>query len=101
MSEELRPTMFLDTQTKKKALRCTAFTDNLEDILRDFKDWVELNHLTPKDIWYADVFALPSDKHTLSLILQDDGTVEAITVGDSELNPYKRNRLLARLRGWK
>lgn len=93
--------IFLDAQTENFKQRITCFSDCLEDLMSDYKDWMEENKLTQKDIWYADVFDVNTDKHLLCLE-EENGNIYAVGAPkNSRINPFKRRMgLRRRLRLW-
>jgi len=92
---------FLDAQTHNKQERITAFGGDYESLTKDFRDWVTSKHLTPKDIWYADIFEHISknqERHIFSLKLLESGEIEVRTPLKPVKNAYRRGNKLFHLR---
>ena len=53
--------IMLDAQTFDGAFRITSFCYTAENIMTEFFFWMREGRISPKDIWYAEVFELDPD----------------------------------------
>lgn len=85
--------IMLDARTRNARTRITSFGSNLEDMMKDYMDWVEEHGFSKDDIWYADIFDIRLGEHIYKLVM-DDGSIYAEVAADRDLSPLKRRRTL-------
>ena len=74
----------------------TAFSDDIEVLIKDLSEWIRESEIRPKDIRYADIFNADGGKrpkHIATFLLNDEGGLDIMGTPGSRLNPYKRGFL--------
>ena len=85
--------IMLDARTRNARKRISSFGDDLEALMKDYKDWLEEYSFSKDDIWYADIFDILSGEHIYKLVMED-GSIYAEIATDKDLSPFKRRRTL-------
>ena len=69
----------IQARTKWGRREFTGLTNDTADLPVFFRDWAIKNNVRPKDVWYADVYAMPASADVAtcigSLELLDDNAV--------------------------
>lgn len=81
-----------DCSDMSAELRCLCMEDDLALLMKDFKEWVDENHFTVEDIYYAHVIDNSGERleHIGNFVLKDDGSVELVTVSRKKRLRRKR-----------
>lgn len=85
---------FLDARTKDDMLRLNSFSDDLVDLVNDFRDWIKENSIPDRMLWYADVFNADTLEHLGCLKMTDNAVVMDAPPKGVKVNPFKRRRPL-------
>ena len=83
---------YLDARTKDDMLRLNAFSDELSDLAKDFKEWMAENSIPMKMLWYADVFNCESFEHVCSMEMDGDNVI--LNPPNPNIVPFGRKRPL-------
>lgn len=86
---------YLDAKTRLHSNRITAFSDSLEDLMHNYQDWIRDMDLRQKDMWYANVFEVGTNRHMGYMRIGAEEEITYTPVENSKVNPFRRN-----LRQW-
>ena len=86
--------MMLDTQTFDGAFRLTSFCDTAENVMTEFFYWMQEDDISPKDIWYADVFEFEPDEGAnpvrIAVIKPQSGAQAEIIAKPDGKSPFRK-----------
>jgi len=83
--------IYIDARSRHGNNRLTVFSDTLEDLLRQYQDWVKECKFVERDIWYANIFELGSDRHIGVATIEEGSAIRYNMVRNSKLSPYHRS----------
>ena len=90
-------TYYIIASTKWSRNRMGGVSADITELIEFFRDWADKHELSPRSIWYADVFCSEGHKRIGSLeLLEDRNVIVDIDYDGSRLNRWKR--LMARFR---
>ncbi len=93
-----RPVYLLDTRTKDGNRRMTSFSQEIDELLHDFAEWVVEEQIQPEELWFARVFSANGPRHVGNFrLIENDVIAKELAPEGSKLT-LKDSRYTLRIR---